>query len=591
MQDHGQYQVAVKNRQALRKTTLRNAAIMAIMAMLLSGKAFAAIPSEPIIDVATTGNGKIVIAFSAPNDNGGLRITGYSANCTAGSSVVTGSAVISPVEVSNLTNGTTYSCTVSASNASGTGTPSTAISRTPVAIALGGFTGNVVLGVPTTNSITANVFSPTQSGSVSISYGTTSGQLSAQSASGTLLAATPLEVPLSGLNANTRYYYRLNYNSGSGIGSGPTEEYSFHTARPAASTFSFTVTGDSHPERNNEFNGTLYTRTLQTMAGDSPDFYLMLGDDFSVDLLNPATITAAQVTERYTVQRPYLGIVGRSAPIFLVPGNHEQAAGYLLDGTANNVAVWAQNARNSHYTQPATDGFYSGNAQMVPNIGLPKNYYAWTWGDALFIAIDPYLPSPVPIATIFGNFPMNNDIWNVTHGDAQYQWLKTTLQQSTAKYKFVFAHHVLGGRRGGVEVANMGEWGGFSLAGVNEFAIKRPTWSNPIHQLLVANGVNVFFQGHDHVWVRQQLDGVTYQTQAQPANYNYNFSSFSAAYLSGDKFPNAGYTRVKVSPYGLKVDYVRSYLPADENATQIHGATAFSYPLAAAGSYFATGFE
>jgi hypothetical protein len=564
---------------------------MLTLGLVQCGLALAALPSEPVVDTATTGNSKVVLAFSAPNDNGGARITGYTASCTAGSSVITASAVLSPIEVSGLTNGTSYSCSVTASNASGVGPASVSVTRQPVAIALGAFNGNVVLGVPSTNAITANVFTPTQSGSVSISYGTVSGQLSLQSASTGLLAATPVELALSGLSANTRYYYRLNYTSSTGIGSGPTEEYSFHTARPALSTFSFTVTGDSHPERNNEFNGALYTRTLQTMAGNSPDFYLMLGDDFSVDLLNPATITQAQIIERYTVQRPYLGAVGRSAPVFLVPGNHEQAAGYLLDGTPNNVAVWAQNARNSHYSQPATDGFYSGNAQMVPNIGFPKNYYAWTWGDALFVVIDPYLPSPVPIATIFGNFPMNNDIWLVTHGDAQYQWLRSTLQQSTAKYKFVFAHHVLGGRRGGVEVANIGEWGGFSIGGVNEFASKRPTWADPIHQLMAATGVNIFFQGHDHVWVRQRLDGVTYQTQAQPANYNYNFSSFSASYLTGDKFPNAGYTRVKVSPYEVKVEYVRSYLPADENATQIHGQTAFSYALAPAGSYFATGFE
>jgi hypothetical protein len=126
-----------------------------------------------------------------------------------------------------------------------------------------------------------------------------------------------------------------------------------------------------------------------------------------------------------------------------------------------------------------------------------------------------------------------------------------------------------------------------------EFVTKRPTWSTPIHQLFVANKVNIFFQGHDHVWVRQQLDGVTYQTQAQPANYNYNFSTFAASYLSGDKFPNAGYTRVKVSPSGVKVEYVRSYLRADESATQIHGSTAFSYTVVApnADLMFANGFE
>ena len=113
-------------------------------------------------------------------------------------------------------------------------------------------------------------------------------------------------------------------------------------------------------------------------------------------------ITRAQVTERYTLQRPYLGRIGKSAPLFLVNGNHEQAAGYMLDGTSENVAVWAQTARNALYSQPAPDGFYTGNAEVMPFIGLLRNYYAWTWGDALFVVIDPYLPSSVPLATIFG---------------------------------------------------------------------------------------------------------------------------------------------------------------------------------------------
>jgi hypothetical protein len=305
-----------------------------------------------------------------------------------------------------------------------------------------------------------------------------------------------------------------------------------------------------------------------------------LGDDFSVDMLDPNRVTAAQVTARYSLQRPHLGLIGHSAPVFLVNGNHEQSAGYLLDGTANNVAVWAQNARNTHYSQPAPDGFYTGNSQQIPFIDLAQNYYAWTWGDALFVAIDPYLPSTVPLATILGTTPMNTDIWAPTHGDAQYQWLKTTLEQSKAKNKFVFAHHVMGAGRGGVEVAKLGEWGGFSKNDVDEFAIKRNSWATPIHQLMVANKVTAFFQGHDHVWARQELEGVTYQTLSQPANPNYNLPEFAASYLSGDKFPNSGCTRVNVSPNGVKVDYVRTYLPADETVDKVSGSTAFSYTLA-----------
>ena len=95
---------------------------------------------------------------------------------------------------------------------------------------------------------------------------------------------------------------------------------------------------------------------------------------------------------------------------------------------------------------------------------------------------------------------------------------------------------------------------------------------------MAANKVTIFFQGHDHIWVRQQLDGVTYQTLPEPADPNY--SLFNAdAYLSGDKLPNTGYTRVSVAPTGVTVDYVRTWLPADEGPGKVSGSVAFSYTI------------
>jgi len=449
----------------------------------------------------------------------------------------------------------------------------------PPPVALGSFRGNIVLGAPTGQSIKINVFSPDQAGQVWVAYGTQSGQYTRQTAPRALAASQPLELPLDGLSEDTRYVYRLYYQPTGGSAAGPTEEYSFHTARPAGSTFTFCIQGDSHPERaKTQFDGALYTRTLLTAAADQPDFYMTIGDDFSVDTLDPKTINAAKVTERYTIQRPYLGLVGRSAPVFLVNGNHEQAARYLLDGTPNNVAVWAQTARNAHYSQPAPDAFYSGDSEPVPYIGLLRNRYAWTWGDALFVVIDPYWASPVAVDEPFGGGAKRSNLWDVTHGDAQYQWLKTTLEWSRAKYKFVFAHHVMGTGRGGIELARSWEWGGNNANGSWGFSTERPTWAAPIHQLMVANHVTIFFQGHDHIWVRQAVDGVTYQTLSEPADPHYALYN-DDAYLSGDKFPNSGYTRVTVSPAAVKVDYVRTYLPADEGPGKVSGATVFSYTL------------
>ncbi len=436
--------------------------------------------------------------------------------------------------------------------------------------------GSVVLGRPTDHSITANVLS-SNAVQMYLEYGLSSGTYSAQSPATNIAAGAPVEVLLSPLASNTRYYYRLRYKAVGDTNYLADVEHSFMTQRPPGSPFTFSIQGDSHPERaNSMFNSAFYTRTLLTAAADLPDFYLTIGDDFSVDLIPTNQINNALVTARYTLQRPYLGLIGNSAPLFLVNGNHEQAALYLTNGTPDSIAVWAQNARNLYYPEPAPDSFYSGNTNPVPFIGLLRNYFAWTWGDALFVTIDPYWADPICVDNNYWTGVKRTNLWEVTHGDAQYEWLKQTLEQSKAKYKFVFAHHVLGTGRGGVEEAGDYEWGGENVNGSWGFTTNRPAWPGPIHQLMVANNVAAFIQGHDHIWVQQQLDGVTYQTLPNPADPNYATNN-ADAFVTGVKLPNSGYTRFTVAPAGVKVDYVRTYLPADEGVGKTNGMVAYSY--------------
>lgn len=442
------------------------------------------------------------------------------------------------------------------------------------------FRGNLALGSPTHESVRLNVYSMGQSGQIYAVYGSQSGRYSQRSVTMALKSSEGSELLLGGLRPDTRYYYRLYFRDAAGREAGLTAEYSFHTARAAGSTFTFALQGDSHPERErSQFDGRLYARTLQTVAADRPDFYILMGDDFSVDNLNQATINKAQVFERYAFQRSYLAPLASSAPLFLVNGNHEQAARYLLNGTPDSVAVWAQNARNGLYSQPAPDAFYSGNTELVPHIGQLRNYFAWTWGDALFVVIDFYWGSDVAVDNSFLGDNKRNNLWDVTLGAAQYDWLKRTLEQSNAKHKFVMAHHVLGTGRGGIEVATKFEWGGLNNDGrTNGFAANRAAMPSTIHELLVDNGVDIFFQGHDHIWVRQMLDGVTYQTLSQPADPNYSLFN-SSAFTSGVLMPNSGYTRVRVSGSEVTVEYVRTYLPEHETRDQVNGQVAYSYTL------------
>ena len=128
----------------------------------------------------------------------------------------------------------------------------------------------------------------------------------------------------------------------------------------------------------------------------------------------------------------------------------------------------------------------------------------------------------------------------------------------------------------------MYEWGGRNRRGIDEFKSRRPGWEMPIHSLLVKHKVSIVFQGHDHLFARQMLDGVTYQTLPQPADPNYA-SGFSDAYLSGDRLPNSGRLRVSVTPQKLTVEYLPSYLPTapEDNAAKNSKNTTpiYSYTL------------
>ena len=444
----------------------------------------------------------------------------------------------------------------------------------PTAVA-GQATLSLVLGRPTNTGITAGILS-SRALEGFLEYGVAAGVYGKHSAQVTIPAQTPVEVQMEDLQPDTKYYYRFRSRRAGETDFASGAEHSFRTQRAPGNAFTFTIQGDSHPERPREHDPALYAQMLGAVAAEQADFHLTIGDDFSVDAL-PA-VDADAVHAIYLRQRYFLGLVACSAPLFLTNGNHEQAALCNLDGTDSSVAVLAQNARNALFPQPATDGFYSGDTQTVPHIGLLRDYYAWTWGDALFVVIDPYWHSSQAVDNPFGGGEKTRDLWNSTLGDAQYQWLSRTLAGSTAKFKFVFTHHVLGTGRGGIEEAGLCEWGGLQKNGVDQFDVNRPNWPCPIHQLMVKTGVTIFFQGHDHIFVRQQLDGVVYQTLPECADPNYALYN-AEAYRSGDKLPNSGYVRVNVSPEGVNVQYIRQYLPQDESLLHTSGEVAFSYTI------------
>lgn len=85
-------------------------------------------PGAPTAVTVTSGISLVTVSFTAPASNGGAAITGYTATCTSPNGGATGSntsgASATFIHISGLTNGKSYTCTVTASNALGVGAAS-----------------------------------------------------------------------------------------------------------------------------------------------------------------------------------------------------------------------------------------------------------------------------------------------------------------------------------------------------------------------------------------------------------------------------------------------------------------------------------
>jgi hypothetical protein len=396
------------------------------------------------------------------------------------------------------------------------------------------FTGEELLGKPTDNSITVNIVPASDIYELYYEYGTSPGVYTDQTGTSSATGGQPHEMVISGLAANTRYYYRLAYRTSSGGTLYTRDEHTFHTQRAPGSTFKFTIISDAH--------GASFSNAVVNINNDQPDFHFDLGDIFMTD----GDGSQSAVNSEYLAFREpnCLDGIGHSAAIFLASGNHENEEGWNLDDTPFSIAVGSVKARKLYYPTPIPDGFYSGNTDPLADLDpatygdqYREDYYAWEWGDVLFVVFDPFQYTMTnPYGSMAGegtDDPASGDRWNWTLGEQQYDWLKQTLQNSAAKYKFMFAHHMLGGEqdyvREGATPAHMFEWGGYNADGTTwGWDSHRPgrVDDDPIRQLMIDYGVSAFFHGHDHQYAYQVRDGIVYQCLPTP-NSTFMFSYYS----------------------------------------------------------------
>jgi len=438
------------------------------------------------------------------------------------------------------------------------------------------FVGAELLGRPTDRSVTVNVV-PRTALEVRFEYGTDTTYGSATPVE-TTEASAPLEVVLDGLASSTRYFYRMRYvvlATGDSL-SGPGR--TFHTQRTPGETFTFAVEADPHMVPGEGDSAEAFELTLQNIAAARPDFLIDLGDNFMLDKW--AVVNDDTIRERMCQYRRWWDAVCHSVPLCIVLGNHEGEQGWDYDTTPTCRPVLFTNARKLYYPNPFPDGFYPGDSIPEQLVGLREDYYAWNWGNALFVTLDPFwhtLTKP----------NQSGDNWDWTLGRDQYDWLKRTLEASNARFKFVFIHHLVGGKidataRGGIEYCHYYEMGGQNSDSTWGFDTLRPGWGVPIHQLFIDNGVDILWHGHDHFYARQDTNGIIYQMVPQPGRKKWDSLPNQApeyGYLSGILLGPRGHVRVTMDDTSATVDYIRTFLPGETTQTRRNGMVAYSYSI------------
>jgi hypothetical protein len=114
--------------------------------------------SAPRSVSALSGDGLLAITFSPPATTGGSSITGYTVTCNPGGIVATGTT--SPIVVTGLTNGTQYSCTITATTAVGVGSSATLFPTPAAPVGFQNVTSSKLQGASGSNPIFIDTSQP-----------------------------------------------------------------------------------------------------------------------------------------------------------------------------------------------------------------------------------------------------------------------------------------------------------------------------------------------------------------------------------------------------------------------------------------------
>ena len=343
-------------------------------------------------------------------------------------------------------------------------------------------------------------------------------------------AFSAVDLQLTGLRPGTRYQYELYACLGDGKDFQKVIGETFITQKSDPAAFSFAVFSDAHITPFDKDRSEILTQTSASVLSRRPDFAFMLGDNIQTFTSHGGPMTEPRFGPiLYAQLRHGMGPLPSAVPVFKVLGNWEGENGWH----PARERSWAREARMAFIPNPGAETYPEGGNE-------DEDYYAFTWGDVLFVALNVtgYTLSDHTMQSPVGK----PDDW--TLGDKQKAWLFETLSESKAKWKLLFIHHTVGGNAGDDVNSRYGRGGG-RAAKTGEQAL--------IHRWMQQFSVQALFYGHDHVFTDIPVDGIHYICVGS-AGAPWKFPTSVTGY---EKYwTPSGYTWVDVEKDRLKITFL-----------------------------------
>ena len=342
---------------------------------------------------------------------------------------------------------------------------------------------------------------------------------------------------LNDLSPATRYEYQILARTASGDEFVEATSGAFITQRKEKATYTAVLITDPHTGTFAENTEPVQTldKVIANAALENAEFVLALGDNVAWRGSRefPQMETNGAVAA-YAMYRRHIGPLSRNCPHFGIIGNWAGESGKFPEESIQMVA----DVRKAFLPNPDHQTYSQGGNER-------EDYYAFSWGGVLFVMLNIQTYSkpsnPDEMDSLSSDISSIDD-W--TLGAKQMEWFEKTLQNATEQFRFVCMHHPAGGNAGNPHDTLYGR-GGARAWNTGEHL--------KIHEMMKAHKVQIFFYGHDHVFVDDIVDGIHY-TLPGSCGAPWKFTKEETGY---EKFwPDSGHARLNVTPEKATVTFI-----------------------------------